>query len=161
MFICYSPETPLRHTNPKRALQRILLCLSFFFSALPIFAQENPSSAEIDALLQQRNERIAQSMDTRAIDLQLYELGVRPLAVTHTESLENGALRVTFPAYIGIPEQKKHLITDRLTGAYPELSSMEINTSTQEVTFILTPGTSATAIDNIVLHFGYSGHEEH
>lgn len=161
MFTRYAPETPLRLTNPKRTAFRLLLSITLSISAFTSFAQETPSPLQVDALMQQRNERIAESLDTRAIDLQLYELGVRPAAVTHTESLENGALRVTFPAYITIPEQKKHLITDRLSGAYPELSSMEINTATQEVAFVLVPGTSTAAIDNIVLHFGYSGHEEH
>lgn len=160
MFICYSPETPLRFTNPKRTFQRTLLSLLFFFSALPVFAQENPSSAEIDALLLQRSELIAQASDTRSTDRELFALGYRPTAVITRQVLESGAVRITFGAYQTIQEERKDRVIQRLTATYPYLISMEIATASQTVSFQLTAGSSAAEINSIVEHFGYLGHEE-
>jgi hypothetical protein len=160
MFVCYSPETPLRSKNPKRIVQRILFFVFFFFSALPVFSQENPASAEIDALLLQRGELIAQSSDTRQTDRELFALGYRPTAVITRQVLESGAVRITFNAYQAIPEERKERYFQRLSATYPYLVSMEIDTEAQIVSFQLTAGSSAAEINSIVEHFGYLGHEE-
>lgn len=160
MFSCYFPEVRFRFTHPKRTIQRSLLSLLLFFSTLPVIGQENPSSAEIDALLLQRSDLITQSSDTRQTDRELFALGYRPTAVISRQVLENGAVRITFGAYHSIPEERKERYFQRLSAHYPYLVSMEINTATQVVSFQLTAGSSAAEINSIVEHFGYLGHEE-
>lgn len=137
--------------------------LAFFFS-LNAAAQTNAApadgSAEFTAtLLGQRNERIAQSLDTRDLDRQLFDLGYRPKAVLTTELLENNARRITFPTYLAIAEDRKARIIDRLGPHYPYMSAMTIHTELQTVSFVVAAGTSDAEIDAILDHFGYLGHE--
>src|SRR3989338_5430957 len=53
------------------------------------FGQTAPTM--VDQLLAERSSRIAQSVPTRDIDLQLLELGHRPKAIVSTQTLENGS----------------------------------------------------------------------
>lgn len=113
----------------------------------------------IDSLLSERSARVEQLQDTRSIDLQLFQLGYRPKAIITTEQLENGTLRVTFPTYLIIPEEKKQRIIDRLSNTYSYLISIQIAVETQE-TILNIPAENASAkIDELVNHFGYEGHE--
>lgn len=108
----------------------------------------------------QRTERISAGLDTRAIDLELFELGYRPTAViTDQHTLENGMLYVQFATYLPIAEDKITRVTDRLTATYPFLVNMHINPENQSVSVQLVSTATLSDLDQIVNHFGYEGHE--
>lgn len=157
----YSSETIGRPTA-KYSLWSVRLFFLFLFSfsfSPGASAQADASSEALTALLAQRTERIGQSLDTREVDLQLFNLGYRPKAVITTESLENTTRRITFPTYLSISEDRKTRIIDRLASHYPYMSGMDIHTELQFVTFLVAAGTSDEEIDAILDHFGYLGHE--
>lgn len=139
-----------------RFRQLIPLLLLFFFNQ-QAFAQ---AGSEVTQLLNARNERIDQSLDTREIDRQLYALGHLPKAVVTTETLENGHLRIQFPTYQPIPEAKKTRIEERLGVHYNAyLLSINVEPTLEKVTIVVPATTTAEQLDALFDHFGYQGHE--
>lgn len=140
-------------------------CTSFISGFLLVLlvcsnaAWSQESTPEISSLLSERFARLEQSQDTRSIDLQLFQLGYRPKAIITEEQLENGTLRITFPYYLSIPEEKKQRITDRLSSTYSYLISIQVATLTQEIILNIPIEDASTKIDELVNHFGYEGHE--
>lgn len=120
---------------------------------------QTESSTTVNQLLAERSGRIAQSENTRDLDLQLFELGYRPKAIVTTQTLENGGLRIVFPTYLTVTADKKVRIEERLSQHYSYLSSISVDTELQQVILILLPTTSSEELDAIIDHFGYAGHE--
>ncbi|ASS48119.1 MAG: hypothetical protein A3D31_00480 [Candidatus Fluviicola riflensis] len=121
------------------------------------FGQTAPTM--VDQLLAERSSRIAQSVPTRDIDLQLLELGHRPKAIVSTQTLENGSIRLSFPIYRPMVNADAQKVEARLSQNYIYMTSIDVNSDLQEVTLQLNAGVSIEEIDAIVRHFGYLGHE--
>lgn len=137
----------------------LLVLLFSLFSSIAI-SQNTETNSTISDLLSQRAALIEQSQSTRELDVQLFELGYRPKAVIHSQTLENGSLRIDFPIYRALPEEKKERVIQRLSSYYAStLLSMEIDTELLEVTLFVNATISSEEIDAIIDHFGYEGHE--
>ncbi len=137
----------------------LLVLLFSLFSSIAM-SQNSATNSTITDLLNQRAVLIEQSQSTRDLDVQLFELGYRPKAVIRTQTLENGSLRIEFPIYKALPEEKKERVIQRLSSYYAStILSMEIDTELLEVTVFVNATISTEEIDAIIDHFGYEGHE--
>lgn len=145
------------HGNSFQRLKRFSAILLLLFFSQITFGQQ---SDDITQLLNTRNDRIAQQLDTREVDMQLYLLGHRPKAVIASELLENGQLRIVFPTYQQIPDAKKVRIEERLGQYYGSyLHSITVDPTQQMVTILVPASATSEQLDAIFDHFGYLGHE--
>src|SRR4051812_19001581 len=88
-----------------------LILISLFVVAGSFCAS---AQSDITSLLTERTNRIDQSLTTKDIDLQLFELGARPKAVLHHTVLENGSILLDFPVYLPVRADRTEQVRQRI-----------------------------------------------
>ena len=139
----------------RRPYRKFLLALFLAGTgALPAEAQ-----TDLQTLFNERSELISTSSSTRDVDLQIFTLGARPAAVIRYETLENGTIRMDFPIYLTVTEERTERVIQRLTATYAYLLDMDFYLSEDKVVCLFTAGTTENQMEAITSHFGYAGYE--